>query len=90
MDAAEGRLKDQAEALTIKGATIDALLELARRILTTLEEQTKQGNKIVCSILALQPTEKVVQSAFSRTKKNVQHNYKQTLQNIQFNYNWNS
>ena len=59
MDALEGCLKDQVEALTIKRTTIDAPLESARRIPTTFEEQTEQGNKIIHSSLALQPTQKI-------------------------------
>ena len=59
--ATERRLKDQAEALTVKGNALDAQLDSAQSILDSLEQRTTQGDKIIRAIQALQPTEEVVQ-----------------------------
>ena len=67
--AMEHRLKDQAEALTIKGNALDARLNSAQTILDSLESQTIQGDKIIRVIQALQPTEEVVQDCFLRMRK---------------------
>ena len=48
--ATERRLKDQAEALTIKGNALDARLNSAQTILDSLESRTTQGDKIIHAI----------------------------------------
>ena len=66
--ATERRLKDQAEALTIKGNALDAQLNSAQTILDNLKSQTTQGDKIIRAIQALKPTEEVVQDCFLRMR----------------------
>ena len=78
IEVIEACLQDQAKALTIKSTVIDAKLTMTQKLLTNLEEHTKKGDVIICSITLLQITEKVVQSAFSCMRKyadSLQHNF---------------
>ena len=77
IEVAEARLQDQAEALTIRSTAINAKFTVTQKMLTNIEEHTEKVDVVICSIMSLQTTEKVVQSVFSCMRKyadSLQHN----------------